>query len=229
MASSVPLEEIAAAAPGARLVAQMYMLGDRGKTRALAERAGACGCIAIMASVDGAAVPHGAAARAERGHALPGDVTRLVDDFDASVTFDDLARFGEWSGLPVVVKGVLRGDDAVRCVDAGATVVAVSNHGGRIVDGCIDTASALVDVVDAVRDRAEILVDGGIRSGGDVLRALALGAHAVMIGRPVLWGLALGGESGAREVLTSFAQDLRRTMAFCGAATLADIDRDLLR
>ena len=123
---------------------------------------------------------------------------------------------------------MLRGDDAARCVDAGATAIAVSNHGGRIVDGCVDTATALVDVVDAVGDRAEVYVDGGIRSGADVLRALALGARAVMLGRPVLWGLAVDGESGARDVLTSFAQDLRRAMVFCGAASLADIDRDLL-
>ena len=208
--------------------AQMYMLRDRGQTRALAERAPRAVAWRSWPRSTARRCPHGAAVRAERGDALPDTVIRLVDDFDPSVTFDDLARFGEWSGLPVVVKGVIRGDDARRCVDAGAGAIAVSNHGGRIVDGCVDTASALVDVVDAVRDRAEILVDGGIRSGTDVLRALALGAHAVMLGRPVLWGLAIDGESGARAVLDAFARDLRRTMAFCGAASLAGIDRDLL-
>jgi 4-hydroxymandelate oxidase len=228
MASSIPLADIARAAPGATLFAQMYMLRDRGRTRALAEQARACGCRAIVASVDGAAVPYGAAVRAARGDSLPDAVAGLVDDFDPSVTFDDLARFHEWSGLPVVVKGVLRGDDARRCVDAGAAAIAVSNHGGRIVDGTIDTATALADVVDALGASAEVLVDGGIRTGTDVFRAVALGARAVMIGRPVLWGLAVDGESGAYDVLTAFAAGLARTMAFCGAASVVDIEPDLV-
>jgi 4-hydroxymandelate oxidase len=228
MASSVAIEVVAAAAPDAPRFAQMYMLRDRGRTRALAERAAACGCRAIVASVDGAAVPYGTATRANEGVALPNDVAGLVDDFDPSVTFDDLARLREWSGLPVVVKGVMRGDDARRCVEAGAAAVAVSNHGGRIVDGCLDTATALTDVVDCVGETTEVLVDGGLRSGVDVLRALALGARAVMIGRPVLWGLAIAGERGALDVLTTFAQELRRAMAFCGAPSLAAIERDLV-
>lgn len=228
MASSCTLEAIAAAAPSAARFAQMYMLRDRGKTRALAERAAASGCRAIVASVDGAAVPYGTTMRANAGIDLPDDVSHLVDDFDPSVTFDDLAQFREWSGLPVVVKGVLRGDDARRCIDAGASAIAVSNHGGRIVDGCVDTATALVDVVQHVQGDAEIYVDGGLRSGVDVLRALALGGHAVMLGRPVLFGLAVNGEAGAAEVLTTFAQELRRAMAFCGAATLADVTADLV-
>ncbi|HEY5171993.1 MAG TPA: alpha-hydroxy acid oxidase [Acidimicrobiia bacterium] len=228
MASSFPLEAVAAAAPDAPRFAQMYMLRDRGKARALAEHARACGCRAIVASVDGAAVPYGRAARADARIELPDDVARLVDDFDPSVTFDDLGRFHDWSGLPVVVKGVLRGDDAIRCVDAGASAIAVSNHGGRLVDGCLDTATALADVVDDVAATAEIYVDGGLRSGADVLRALALGARATLIGRPVLWGLAIGGEQGALDVLTSYTNDLRRAMAFCGATSLAEIDRDLV-
>jgi 4-hydroxymandelate oxidase len=228
MASSLPLDDIAAAAPDAPRFAQMYMLRDRGLTRALAEQARVAGCRAVVASVDGGAVPYGTASRANAGIALPGAVSRLVDDFDPSVTFADLARFGEWSGLPVVVKGVLRGDDAAACVDAGATAVAVSNHGGRLVDGCVDTAHALADVVEAVGGRAEVYVDGGLRSGVDVLRALALGADATMLGRPVLWGLAVGGEHGVREVVDTFAGELRRAMAFCGVASPTAITRDLL-
>ena len=132
----------------------------------------------------------------------------MVSDFDPSVTFDDLSLFHEWSGLPVVVKGVMRGDDAVECLDAGAAAIAVSNHGGRILDGCIATADALPEVVDAVGGRAEVFVDGGIRNGGDVLKALALGARAVMIGRLVVWGLAVGGESGATAVLDQLTLEL---------------------
>jgi 4-hydroxymandelate oxidase len=104
----------------------------------------------------------------------------------------------------------------------------VSNHGGRLVDGCIDTASALVDVVRAVRGRAEVYVDGGIRSGVDVLRALALGASAVAVGRPVLWGLATDGEAGARDVLLQLGAELARAMAFCGAATVGDLRSNLV-
>jgi 4-hydroxymandelate oxidase len=226
MAASMPIEKIAAAAPDAPRFAQMYMLRDRGATRALAERAAACGVRAIVASVDGAAVPHGRELRADAP--LTANVNALVDDFDPSVTFDDLALFGEWSGLPVVVKGVLRGDDARRCIDAGARAVYVSNHGGRIVGEAVDTTTALVDVVDHVGDRAEIYVDGGIRSGVDALRALALGAHAVGIGRPVLWGLAVEGDNGACGVLDTLAQQLKRALAFCGVAALPGITRDLV-
>jgi 4-hydroxymandelate oxidase len=228
MASSLTLEDVAAAAPGAPRFAQMYMLRDRGNTRALAERARAAGCRAIVASVDGGAVPYGRETRANSGVVLPGAVDRLVDDFDPSVTFDDLALFRAWSGLPVVVKGVLRGDDARACLDAGAAGIAVSNHGGRIVDGCVDTARALADVVDAVGDRAEVYVDGGLRSGADVLRALALGAHATMLGRPVLWGLAVGGDHGVCDVIETFAAELRRAMAFCGVDSIAGIEPDLV-
>ena len=125
------------------------------------------------------------------------DIMQLVTDFDPSITFDDLALFGEWSGLPVVVKGLLRGDDAARAVDAGASAIAVSNHGGRVLDGIAATADVLPDVVDAVAGHAEVYVDGGIRSGVDVVKALALGARAVMVGRPVLWGLCVDGAAGA--------------------------------
>ena len=152
----------------------------------------------------------------------------MVNDFDPAVTFDDLARFGEWSGLPIVVKGVMRGDDAVRCVDAGAAAVCVSNHGGRIVDGCAATADVLSEVVDAVGGRAEVYVDGGIRRGVDVVIALALGAHAVMVGRPVLWGLTVGGDVGVAAVLESLAAEAVRVMAFCGAAMVAEITPDLV-
>jgi 4-hydroxymandelate oxidase len=152
----------------------------------------------------------------------------MVSDFDPTITFDDLALFGDWSGLPVVVKGVMRGDDAARCVDAGAAAIAVSNHGGRTLDGVAATADVLPEIVDAVGGRAEVYVDGGIRSGIDVLRAVALGAQAVMIGRPVLWGLAVDGTAGAVAVLTHLAEELGRAMALCGRDRVDLVTRDLL-
>jgi 4-hydroxymandelate oxidase len=244
MAATTSVEDIAAAAPGGVRWAQMYMLRDRGRTRALAERARDAGYTAIVASVDGSAVGR-SGARAGAGALAPpdwvrypnlaspddadtSDIMRLVSDFDPSVTFDDLASFGEWSGLPVVVKGVLRADDAATAVAAGAAAIAVSNHGGRIFDGVAATADVLPEIVDAVDGRGEVYVDGGIRSGTDVARALALGATAVMTGRPVLWGLVVAGEDGAARVLELLRAELEAAMAFCGAPSVGQLTRDLV-
>lgn len=243
MAATRSLEDVAAAAPGAPRWAQMYMLRDRERTKDLAARAGAAGCTAIVASVDGASVPHGHGSVGTRlevppsfrfpnlappGAADDPDLLAMVNDFDPTVTFDDLSSFGEWSGLPVVVKGVMRGDDAARCVDAGVAGVYVSNHGGRIVDGCVATADVLREVIDEVGERAEVLVDGGIRRGAQVVAALALGARAVLVGRPVLWGLTLDGADGVAAVLEGLRTEVARVMAFCGAARVSDLTPDLV-
>jgi 4-hydroxymandelate oxidase len=128
----------------------------------------------------------------------------------------------------VIVKGVLRADDALACVDAGAAAVAVSNHGGRQLDGALATADALPEIVAAVAGRAEVYVDGGIRRGSDVLKALALGARAVMVGRPVLWGLATGGAHGVTRVLDDLRRELLEALALCGVSQLGDLSPDLL-
>jgi 4-hydroxymandelate oxidase len=217
----------------------MYLLRDRGRTRALAERARDAGYRAIVASVDGAAVPvdRRSATPAPPGLPFPNlappgethaDLLAALADFDPTVTPDDLALFRQWTGLPVVVKGVLREDDARACVTAGAAGIAVSNHGGRTIDGCVATGAVLPAIADAVGHVAEVYVDGGIRTGADVLRAVALGARAVLVGRPVVWGLAIDGEDGVAAVLDLLAHDLRRAMAFCGAADVGAITRDLL-
>lgn len=156
------------------------------------------------------------------------DVLRLAADYAADVTFDDLADVRGWTDLPLVVKGVLRGDDAARCLDSGADAIAVSNHGGRQIPGCIPTATALPEVVDAVGGRADVYVDGGVRAGADVLKALALGATAVMIGRPVLWGLAVDGENGAVSVLEQLTADLKRLLALCGVPDVSHVSTDLV-
>jgi 4-hydroxymandelate oxidase len=243
MAATTSLEDVAAATPEGTRWAQMYMLRDRSRTRALAERAAAAGYQAIVATVDGAAVPR--RSRLRGGALVPPDTFRfpnlaspddpdntnlmaMVSDFDPSITFDDLALFGEWSGLPIVVKGVMRGDDASRCIDAGAAAIAVSNHGGRTLDGVAATADVLPEVVDAVAGRAEVYVDGGIRSGNDVLKALAVGARAVMAGRPILWGLAVDGAEGAAQVISHLTDELERAMALCGRDRVDLVDRDLV-
>lgn len=148
--------------------------------------------------------------------------------FDSSVTWADLAWLKQmWDG-PLVVKGVMRADDARRCVDSGADAVVVSNHGGRQFDGALATIDALPGVVDAVGSDAEVFIDGGIRRGTDVLRALALGATACLIGRPYVYGLAAGGSDGVMRVIEIFQSEIDRALALLGCADIHDVDRALL-
>jgi 4-hydroxymandelate oxidase len=162
----------------------------------------------------GAAGAHGTASLRELG-AL----------FDQSLTWDDVGRFADDSGLPVLVKGILTPEDARRAVDSGAAGIVVSNHGGRQLDTVLSGADALPAVVDEAGGELDVLVDGGIRRGTDVVKALALGARAVMIGRPVLWGLAVGGEEGVRRVLELLLADLDTALALSGAPHASALDR----
>ena len=148
---------------------------------------------------------------------------------DASLTWRDVDWLRSISGMPVIVKGILRGDDAARAVAEGAEGVWVSNHGARQLDGVAATIEALPEVVDAVGGRVPVLLDGGVRWGTDVLKALALGANAVMVGRPLLWGLAAGGEDGAARVLSLLREELSTAMALAGCSSVGDIPRDLVR
>lgn len=148
---------------------------------------------------------------------------------DLSQTWEDLAWLRDQTELPVVVKGVLHPEDARRAVDVGVDGIAVSNHGGRQVDGAIGALDALPSVVEAVGDEVAITFDSGIRSGADIVKALALGADAVMIGRPYLWGLALAGEDGVRHVLRWLLADLDLTMSMSGFRTVDELSTDVLR
>jgi 4-hydroxymandelate oxidase len=141
------------------------------------------------------------------------------DRWAPDVGLDDIGWLHDNSGLPVVVKGVLRGDDALRCLDAGAAAIYVSNHGGRQLDRAVSTASALREVVAAVGDRAEVYVDGGIRSGVDVLAALALGARGVFLGRPVLYALAVDGTAGVQRLLHEVTTELAEVLHLAGCGT----------
>jgi 4-hydroxymandelate oxidase len=225
---------------------QLYVLKDRGATRDLVARIAAAGYGALVLTVD--APVSGLRTRELRGGvALPSDLdlpnlAAAVGDrssgegfmamatkaFDARLTMEDLEWLVDLAGIPVLVKGVVRADDAVACLDAGAAGVVVSNHGARQLDGAITTARALAAVADAVGNRAEVYVDGGIRRPADVVRALALGARAVLLGRPVLYALATGGEGGVSSLIDWMAGELRRTMALCGVASIDEIDRSLL-
>jgi 4-hydroxymandelate oxidase len=231
--ATTSLTDVAATEPAAPKWFQLYRLHSPGHTDDLARRAGDAGYRALVLTAD---VPLlGRRLRdLARDFALPADlplpnhpVSGTVAAADTPVwTLDDVARFGELSGLPVVVKGVLRGDDAQLCVQAGAAGVWVSTHGGRQVDPAVSSADALPEVVEAVGDEVEVYADGGIRSGSDVLTALALGARGVFVGRPTVWGLATGGAEGVTRVLAGLSAQLAHTMVLCGLDDVTAVPRD---
>ena len=166
-------------------------------------------------------------------HAGATDMAGLMDyvfsQFDASVTWDDAERMiAEWDG-PFAIKGILSPEDARRAADIGATAVIVSNHGGRQLDGVPGTLDALPAIADAVGDRLEVLLDGGIRRGTDVLKALALGAHACMIGRPYIYGLSIAGQGGVGRALDIFREEITRDLALLGCLTPGEVRRTHVR
>jgi len=152
----------------------------------------------------------------------------VAEQLDPGLTWDDVAWLRSLSELPVVIKGITTGADAARAAEAGAAAVSVSNHGGRQLDGDPASLDALPEVVDAVAGRIEVFLDGGIRRGTDVLCALALGARAVLVGRPQLWGLACGGQEGVAKVLEILRRDFALAMRLAGVSTVGDIDRSLV-
>ncbi len=222
----------AAAAPDdAVLWLQVYMLADRERTLASVQRCVAAGYRAVVLTVDVARPGNRPAEVRQQVMEIDPGTGRPVDPsqlFDRALTPDDVARIAERCGVPLLVKGVLRGDDAVACIDAGAAGVVVSNHGGRQLDGALASADALAEIVPAVAGRGAVWVDGGVRRGRHVLSALALGAGGVLVGRPAFWGLALGGADGVAQVLGTLRDELERAMALCGVRRLDEVDRDLL-
>ena len=235
--SNRTIEQIAAAA-AAHLWLQLYLLPEREWTLALVRRAEAAGCRAIMLTVD--SPRFGRKDRSLRTQAdfpwpdrdnMKGVPPAIVQasQTGAPATWDDVDWLRAVTKLPIVLKGILTAEDAALAASHGVAAIAVSNHGGRQLDGAIASIEALPDIVAAAGGRCEIYLDGGIRRGTDVLKALALGARAVMIGRPVLWGLAVGGARGAFAVLEMLKSELVAAMALSGRPTLASIDSSLLR
>jgi 4-hydroxymandelate oxidase len=241
--ATVSIEDVAAEPVESPRWFQLYLPADRALAENLIDRAAAAGFRAIVLTVDQPV--YGSSPRAARSPLVPSPDIRNANlpgapiaqnaykpDYIGTVTYPttwhDLNWLVRHSALDIVVKGVLRGDDAVRCVDAGAKAIIVSNHGGRHLDGTLTTADALAEVADAVHGRAELYVDGGIRRGSDVIKALALGARAVLVAKPVVWGLALDGATGVRAVLDHLRTELMRTMALCGVARLGEINRSMV-
>ena len=236
---------------------QLYWSSDRAITESLVERAERAGYEALVVTVDtpllswrerdiadaylpfldgeGLANYLSDPAFLDRLDADPSEnelaaVREFVDIFgDPSLTWDDLAWLTDQTDLPVVVKGILRSDDAARAVKAGADGVVVSNHGGRQVDRAIPALDALPEVAGRIGDDAAVLFDSGIRRGSDAIVALALGADAVLLGRPYVYGLALDGADGVRAVCRNFLADFDLTMGLAGQDAVAGIDRSLLR
>ncbi len=231
--------EVAARAPAGRRWFQLYSFRDKGLTRALVSEAVEAGFEAIVLTVDappggrrerdlrtGFAIPSGLGVPSVRA-ALGVDREVTIEEtfalMDPSLSWRDLEALACECGLPLVVKGILTAEDAVLAVEHGAAGVVVSNHGGRQLDCVLASADALPEVVEAIDGRATVLVDGGLRRGTDVAIALALGADAVMVGRPALWGLAAGGAQGAGRVLELFRQELGLALALCGCASPAQL------
>jgi 4-hydroxymandelate oxidase len=246
--STTPVEETARAVGGPFWL-QVYVFRDRGLTEQLVERAIAAGCSALCLTVtfpvtgnrerdarNGFALPAGLDMANFRGLAQAqfpsthgsGLAAFVAHQFDASLTWEAVTWLREISGLPVLLKGVVTAEDARLAVEHGAAGIIVSNHGGRQLDTTEPTIRALPRVIEAVEDRVPVLVDGGIRRGTDVLKALALGARATLIGRPYLWGLATDGQAGVERVIELLRSELTRAMALVGRPTLRELDRSLL-
>ncbi len=223
---------------GAPWWAQVYVLQDRSLTTAMLQLAVSAGASAVVLTADTPVV----GAKRNAGETVwemtpegyshvnvdRAGVTTQALEKALDLTPEVIGWIRDRTGLPVVVKGVLRADDASRAVDAGADAVWVSNHGGRQLDRSISTAQALGPVAAAVRDHAEVYVDGGLRDGRDVLTALALGARGVFVGRPALWALTTEGADGVRRVLDDITRDLVQAMCLAGCSSLSEVDAELL-
>ncbi|HMJ05255.1 MAG TPA: alpha-hydroxy acid oxidase [Chthoniobacterales bacterium] len=247
--SNTAMESVFAQAGAVRWF-QLYLYQDRAITLALLQRAEAAGATAIVLTVDAPGLgtrerdarnrfrlPDGIAVEnlAPLGKGdLPevqgsGLAAYVRENFKSDLGFDDLDWLCRSTRLPVVVKGICRGDDARRAAEHGARAVVVSNHGGRQLDTAPATCEVLPRVVEAAGALCEVYVDGGIRRGSDALKAIALGARAVLVGRPVLWGLCVDGEQGAGHVLEILRRELDEAMLLCGCSKLSDIGSWLLQ
>lgn len=248
--ASTTLEDVAAAAPAVRWF-QVYVYKDREITRRLVARAEAAGYQALALTVDtpkfgrryadvrngfhlppGITVANFADAGLEQLGTASGEsglAAYSASLFDPSLTWRDVEWLQSITALPVLVKGIMRPDDAQKAIDHGARGIIVSNHGGRQLDTVPATIGVLPSIARVVNGSVPLLLDGGIRRGTDIVKALALGAQAVLVGRPVLWGLSIGGQAGVEKVLAILREELELAMMLAGMPTLADIDSSFLQ
>lgn len=247
-AATYPLEDIGAHA--GQWWFQLYIFQDRAITIDLVQRAAAAGASALVVTVDTPVLGRREADERNR-FSLPEGVgwanlmgTTFAEmhaagsgsglaaytsaSFDRMVSWKDIEWLRDLTDLPLILKGILAPDDARQAFDLGSRAIVVSNHGGRQLDCAVASLDALPAVVDAVGGRGEVYLDGGVRRGTDVLRVLALGARAVLLGRPILWSLAVNGEAGVLQLLELLQTELARDMALCGCANVGDITRALV-
>jgi isopentenyl diphosphate isomerase/L-lactate dehydrogenase-like FMN-dependent dehydrogenase len=246
--STASIEDVAK--EGGLCLLQLYVYKQRAETLKLVRRAKSAGYAAIVLTVDTPQL-----GRRERdlrnGFTLPSHIRLAnfagseeldnlgkgvvgtsalqrygVDMLDPNLSWSDLAWLVREAQMPVWVKGIVRGDDAARAVDHGATAIVVSNHGARQLDGTMATLDALPEIVASVRNRVPIVLDSGVRRGEDCVKALALGATAVMVGRPILWGLAVDGQQGVENVLSTMKDEISLTMSLLGVRTGGEITQD---
>ena len=229
--ATTPIEATVEAAAGAPVWFQLYDWADRDLLAAMIDRAEAAGCAAIVPLVN---APIGVAHVAPAvGFRLP--VGAAFAHFETSPalaagdTFEYLGWLASRTSLPIIPKGIVRADDAARALNAGAAGIIVSTHGARQLPAARPALDALHEIAGVVGDRTELYLDGGVRTGTDVLIALALGARAVLVGRPACWGLAVGGARGVERVLTGLATALTEDAALCGVADVAAVPPDLVR
>ena len=242
-ASTYSIEEVAAVANGP-LWFQTYVFRDRELTEVIVRRAENAGYSALLVTVDNML-----ARSTEREYLYPnipgGSFTlsnfvgidrpnlptleRLHDHYDVGLSWSDLKWLRSITGMPIVIKGIQTAEDALLCIEHGADALIVSNHGGHSLQGTLGTIEMLPEVIEAVGDRLEVYLDSGIRRGTDVLKALALGAKAVLIGRAMLWGLAVDGEAGVSGVLKLLRQELDVAMGLCGVADVNQVDKNLVQ
>jgi isopentenyl diphosphate isomerase/L-lactate dehydrogenase-like FMN-dependent dehydrogenase len=239
--ATATIEEVAAAAPDAARWFQLYWSRDRDVVQDLVERAAAARYGAVIVTVDlpalgrrerdlrtGFEIPEDVPvpaflALAEGASVTPDQINSMLDN---SLTWRDLEWLRSVTSLPILVKGILTREDATLAVEAGVDGIVVSNHGGRQLDGAPASLDALPEVVEAVGGAAAVLLDSGIRRGADVVKALALGADAVLVGRATLWGLAVGGADGVERVLGLLREEIELALALCGCSSPAEVTRE---
>jgi 4-hydroxymandelate oxidase len=220
---------------------QLYVLKDRAITAALVERVQAAGakvlCVTVDSALDGARyrqqreileIPPGVTYPHLAGVREPSSIQTLDQVIPANLTWKDIEWLRSITRVPLLLKGIMSGEDALAGITAGADGIIVSNHGGRCLDTLPATIEVLPEIVAAVKGRVPVMVDGGIRRGTDVVKALALGAAAVHIGRPYVYGLAVGGAAGVEHVLKLLRQELLMAMSLLGCPTIPSITRDVL-
>jgi isopentenyl diphosphate isomerase/L-lactate dehydrogenase-like FMN-dependent dehydrogenase len=238
--SNTSFEDLAQSVKG-HVWVQMYPFRNKEMTRDWLKRAQDNGYEAVVVTLDSQWPPkrernirnnyrrtRGVNYPEAGGVETPRPAGRAGEGSDPAATWKDLEWIKSAAGLPVVAKGIMTGEDVELCIEVGADAVIVSNHGGRHLDNTLATVEVLAEAVAAARGKTEILLDGGIRRGADVVKAIALGAKAVFIGRPLFWGLAVDGEKGVVRVLNILREEIEITMAKCGRPTIASIDSTVI-